>query len=86
MCTRLGARLDLLELGLSPGDLLDDVLNRCRPDEGHGIFIRRRRTRLRQRCRIAELTSSSSAIETLFSPASAPNTIWQRTATGCGIP
>jgi len=39
MCARLGAGLDLLKFGSSPGDLLDDVLNRCRPDEGLGIFV-----------------------------------------------
>jgi hypothetical protein len=39
MCARLGAGLDLPALGSSPGDLLDDLLNRCRPDEGLGIFF-----------------------------------------------
>lgn len=39
MRARLGAGLDLLELGSSPGDLLDDLLNRCRPDEGPLIFF-----------------------------------------------
>ena len=86
MCARLGAGLDLLELGSSPGDLLDDVLNRCRLDEGLGIFVLRWCTRLRHSCTVARLTSSSSAIETLSSPANAPKIIWQRSATCCGVP
>jgi hypothetical protein len=79
MCARFGAGLDLLELGSSPGDLLDDVLNRCRLDEGLGIFVPRWCTRLRHSCTVARLTSSSSAIETLSSPANAPhNNLAQR--------
>lgn len=71
MCARLRAGLDLPQPGSNPGDLLDDVLNRGRPDEGRRIYL----LRLRHSSTVAGLTSSSSAIETLSSLANAPRII-----------
>jgi hypothetical protein len=81
MCARLGAGLDLLELGSSRRDCLDDVLNRCRPDEGLGIFVPRWCTRSRRSCTVARLTSISSPIETLSSLPNALRIIRRRSAT-----